>query len=164
MKSLTRSELSKRIDRLFQTCRRYDGAWKKGGVWYNKCVTSGKVLPITQIQAGHWIGRSARPLRWDPINCHPQSAGDNLYKGGDPVAYSKWIIETYGIDTFNLYTDKYERWKQGKIPPFKMNELKDIYDHWLKEGRALEKKVGPLFPKSWVPFGPEFEELPQDME
>ena len=36
------------------------------------------------------------------------------------------------------------------------SEIRDIYDELLKEGRELEKKVGSLFPKSWVSFGPDF--------
>lgn len=153
---MTRQELIKRIDRLFQACRRYDGARKKGGVWYNKCVTSGMVLPMSKIQAGHFIPRGCYATRWDPTNCNPQSAHDNLYKSGAYIEYSKWYIDKYGMDAYERILEKYNQHKQGKIPPYTMQELRDLHDHWLKEGRKLEKKVGPLFPKTWKPFGPDF--------
>lgn len=156
-KNLTRSQLIKRIDRLFQTVRRYDGAWKKNGMWYNKCVTSGMALPMSKIQAGHWIPRAVYATRWDPTNCNPQSAHDNLYKNGAYIEYSHWYIQKYGQDKYEQMIATYERHKQGKIPAFKMSELKEIHDKWLAEGRKLERKTGlELFPKSWSPFGPDF--------
>lgn len=156
MKKISRSELIKRIDRLFQACRRYDGAWKKGGKWYNRCVTSGMVLPIEKIQAGHWIPRGCYATRWDPTNCNPQSAHDNLYKSGAYIEYSHWYIEKYGMEKYEQMIQTYNLHKQGKIPAYKMDELRNLYDYWLHEGRELEKKVGPLFPKTWDYFGPEF--------
>ena len=156
MKTLKRQELIKRIDRLFQACRRYDGAWKKHGKWYNRCVTSGKVLPIEQIQAGHWIPRGCYATRWEPTNCNPQSAHDNLYKSGAYIEYSHWYIEKYGMEQYEQMIQIYNLHKQEKIPAFKMSELREKYDYWLEKGRELEKKVGALFPKSWVSFGPDF--------
>lgn len=153
---LTRSELIKRIDRLFQACRRYDGAWKKGGKWYNRCVTSGMVLPIEKIQAGHWIPRGCYATRWDPTNCNPQSAHDNLYKSGAYIEYSHWYIEKYGMEKYEQMIQTYNLHKQGKIPAYKMDELRELYDYWLKKGRELEKKTGPMFPKTWGTFGPDF--------
>lgn len=160
MKSLTRSELIKRIDRLFQTCRRYDGAWKKNGIWYNKCVTSGQTLPLTKMDAGHWIPRGCYATRWNPTNCNPQSKHDNCFRNGAYIEYSNWYLKTYGKEKYEQMIDTYERHKQGKIPPFKMPELKRIYDEWLEEGRKLEKKTGlELFPKSWQPFGEDYIEI-----
>ena len=151
MKKLSRKELIKRIDRLFQACRRFDGAKKKGGIWYNKCITSGQVLPMSKIQAGHWIPRGCYATRWDPTNCNPQSAHDNLYKGGAYIEYSKWYLDKYGLEKYNQMIETYTLHKQGKIPAFSIQELRDIYNKWLKEGRKLEEKVGSLFPKSWTP-------------
>lgn len=156
MKTLSRQELIKRIDRCFQTCRRYDGAWKKNGEWYNKCVTSGMILPISKIQAGHWIPRGCYATRWEPTNCNPQSAHDNLYKNGAYIEYSHWYLNKYGKEQYEKMIDTYERHKQGKIPAFKMDELREIYDKWLRECRKLEQKIGPTIPKSWVSFGPDF--------
>ena len=150
MKKISRSELIKRIDKCFQSCRRYDGAFLKNGEWYNTCVTSGMVLPMSKIQAGHFIPRGCYATRWNPTNCNPQSAHDNLYKSGAYIEYSHWYLEKYGREKYEELIATYERHKTGKIPAFKMNELKEIYNKWLKEGRELEKKIGPLFPKSWT--------------
>lgn len=150
---LTRSELVKRIDRCFQVCRRWDGARKKGGQWYNKCVTSGMVLPIEKIQAGHWLPRQCYATRWDPTNCNPQSAHDNCFKNGAYIEYSHWYIHTYGQEKYEQMIDTYNRHKAGKIPAFKMDELRALHDKWLAEARVTEKRVGKdLLPKSWQPL------------
>lgn len=157
---LTRSDIIKRLDKLRQTCARYDGAKKIKGEWVNTCVTCGKRLPCDKLQGGHFIVRGCHALRWDEKNVSPQCAGCNMFRNGAYIQYSQWFIKRYGLDTFNKYVDTYERWKQGKIPPFKMPELKQIYDEWLEEGRKLEKKTGlELFPKSWQPFGEDYIEI-----
>ena len=50
-----------------------------------------------------------------------------------------------------MYVDKHKAWQQGKIPPLKIGEIREAYNYWLAQGRELEKKVGPLFPKGWKP-------------
>lgn len=161
MKTLTRSELIKRIDRCFQVARRWDGAFKKGGKWYNKCVTSGQTLPIELCDAGHYISRQCYATRWLPINCHCQSKRDNGFRNGAYIEYTHFIIKTYGMETYEYLLDLYTKHKAGKIPAFKMNELRELHDKWLAEARATEKRIGRnLIPKSWQPFGPEFIETP----
>lgn len=151
MKKLTRKELTNRLDRLRQTCARYEGAVKSKGEWVNQCVTCGKVHPCNKQTGGHFIVRGCYPLRWDEKNVHCQCNGCNMFRNGAYIEYSQWFIDKYGKDTFDQYVEKYRGWKTGKIPPFSIQELRDFYNHWLKEGRALENKVGSLFPKSWAP-------------
>lgn len=162
MKTLTRKELIKRCDRLRQTYARYEGAKKKKGEWVNTCVTCGIELPCNKTNGGHFIPRGCLPYRWDEKNVHCQCVRCNLYKNGAYIEYSLWFSKTYGQDTFKRYVEGYKAWQTGKVPAFKMNELKEIYDFWLKKGRELEKKVGPLFPKTWETFGPQFEEASPD--
>lgn len=153
---LDRKTLTKRCDKLRQTIARYEGAKKRGGIWINRCVTCDKPVPCDRANGGHMIPRSCYPLRWDKKNVHCQCVHCNLYKNGAYLEYSQWFINKYGQKTFDQYVNTYKSWQQGKIPPIKIDELRNIYDYWLSEGRKLEEKVGPLFPKTWVPFGPEF--------
>lgn len=53
----------------------------------------------------------------------------------------------------------YDLHKRGKIPALKISEIREKYDYWLKKGRELEQKIGPTFPASWKPVGPEFIEV-----
>lgn len=153
---LTRKELIKRLDRLRQTCARYEGAKKKKGVWYNTCVTCGAVLPCEKTNGGHFCPRACYPLRWDDKNVHCQCVRCNLYKNGAYIEYSQWFIDKYGQKVFDDYVNTYKDWQQGKLPSLKINELRELYDRWLKIGRELEEKIGPTFPASWKPEGPVF--------
>lgn len=153
---LDRKALISRLDKLRQTYARYDGAKKRGGIWLNHCVTCGRVLPCDKQNGGHFIPRGCQPLRWDKKNVNCQCPSCNLWKNGSYLEYSQWFIKKYGQEEFDKYVNLYRDWRIGKIRPYKMDELRGQYDYWLKKGRELEKKVGPLFPRTWVEFGPEF--------
>lgn len=148
---MDRRELTKRLDRLCQTCARYDGAKRRGSKWFNTCVTCGKKLPIEKLQGGHFIPRACYPFRWNDRNVHPQCISCNYYKNGAYVEYSQWFIKEYGEGSFNSYVDMYKSWQQGKLPALKIAEIREAYNYWLAKGRKLEQKTGPLFPKSWKP-------------
>lgn len=153
---LDRKTLIKRLDTLRQTYARYEGAKKKNGTWVNSCVSCGAVFPCDKMNGGHFISRACYPLRWDERNVHCQCVRCNLYRNGAYLEYSQWFIKKYGQKLFDQYVDKYKEWQTGKHPALKMDQLRVLYDDWLDKGRELEKKVGPLFPKSWEKTGPEF--------
>lgn len=153
---IDRKTLIKRCDRLRQTIARYEGARRKGGAWVNTCVTCGKTVLCDKANGGHFVGRACLPLRWDARNVHCQCVHCNLYQNGAYLEYSQWFIKKYGQKIFDQYIDTFREWKTGKISTLKIGEIRDIYDDLLTQGRALEKKVGQLFPKSWVSFGPDF--------
>lgn len=157
MKTITRSALIKRMDRLRQTIARYEGAYKKGGRWYNTCVTCGKEIECEKANGGHFLSRTCQLYRWDEKNVHCQCVGCNLYRNGAYIEYSQWFIKKYGQKVFDKYVNDFKRHKQGKIPPYKLDELKTIYDYWLLKGRELEKKTKlELFPKTWTYFGEQY--------
>lgn len=153
---LDRKALVKRLDKIRQTIARYEDARKKNGTWVNTCVTCGKLVACDKANGGHFIPRACQPLRWDEKNVHCQCVHCNLYKNGAYIEYSQWFIDKYGQKEFDNYVEKYRNWQQGKIPAYKMDELRELYDFWLEKGRELEEKVGPLFPKTWKSFGPDF--------
>ena len=157
---LDRKDLIKRCDKLRQTIARFEGARKRGGIWLNSCVTCGQVLRCDKANGGHFIPRGCMPLRWDEKNVHCQCVACNLWKNGSYIEYSQWFLKQYGEQIFDRYVDTYRKWRTGKIPALKIGELRLVYDRLLKQGRELEKKVGPLFPKTWDFFGPDFIEQP----
>ena len=153
---LARRELIKRLDKLRQTYARYEGAKKRNGEWWNNCVSCGSPVMCKKANGGHFCSRSCYPLRWDERNVHCQCVHCNLYKNGAYIEYSQWFIKKYGQETFDRYVNLYREWQVGNIPAVSMEELRNTYDHWLKKGRELEKKVGHLFPKTWKAEGPDF--------
>ena len=151
--NLKRKDMEKRLDKLAQTVSKWKGAWYRDGKWWNKCITCGRIVPMegkNAGQGGHFFPRGVKNLRWDKLNINCQDAYCNLYKNGAYIEYSKWFIETYGVDTFSEYMEKYESYKRGDFKGYKVGEVAEIYNYWLKKGRELEEKVGhQLFPKTW---------------
>ena len=81
MKSLT-----KKLDLVFsQYIRKRD---------YGKpCISCGRRGPL---QAGHWIKRQHRSVRWDEHNCHGQCVRCNLWLHGNDGAYALALVDKYG--------------------------------------------------------------------
>lgn len=97
-KKLSLSALEKKLDRIFSDLVRRKAADPYGKV---QCVTCGKSMHWKESHAGHFIKRQHRSLRWNPLNCHPQCSGCNVFRGGQQDEYSAYVIKRYGIDIFN---------------------------------------------------------------
>lgn len=61
-----------------------------------KCCTCGK----PGNQAGHFVSRTHKRVRWEPKNVHLQCSYCNCYQHGAQDQYSAFIINKYGFDTF----------------------------------------------------------------
>lgn len=86
-------KLIKKADIIFSKfIRNRDAEELKG-----KCCTCGD--PASQ--AGHFIKRSWKKIRFHPQNVHAQCARCNHYLDGNEAEYSRFIIERYGLETFN---------------------------------------------------------------
>lgn len=78
---------------------------------------------------------------------------DNRFNPDHLAGYSAWIIKKYGKNRIQELVDIKSKWKDGKIKPFKIDELKKIYNDNLKEVRKIEKKWNiQLIPKSRKPL------------
>jgi hypothetical protein len=93
-KLLPLPSLIKKADRIFHKWIRERDAVDLNG----KCCTCGK--PGTD--AGHFVKATHKRVRWNPKNVHLQCRYCNSYLGGNEAEYSKFIIEKYGLETFNL--------------------------------------------------------------
>ncbi len=66
------------------------------GDGYCACYTCGKVLPIGEIDAGHYISRRFYATRYELDNIRPQCTGCNKYRGGEPVKFRMRLVEEIG--------------------------------------------------------------------
>lgn len=91
-RKIKRSTLVHKLDAVFSEWVRVSHA-KAGLV---ACFTCSKILPIKQIQNGHYVTRAVRSLRWDERNCRPQCFGDNVMHGGQPITFRENLIKELG--------------------------------------------------------------------
>lgn len=74
------------------------------GNGYARCYTCGKVLPLSQLQNGHFIKRQYYSHRWDIRNCRPQCAGCNNkdWGNGEQAVFYSNLAKEYGNEEVEL--------------------------------------------------------------
>lgn len=65
---------------------------------YAKCVTCGRVLPVSQMDGGHYIPRWYKHSELDHRNVHAQCRRCNRFLLGDLITYREWMVKEYGED------------------------------------------------------------------
>lgn len=148
---LTRKDYEKRLDLLVSVITRYSNAQLIRGVHYNTCITSGRFLPVSELDCGHFVGRANRHLRWDLRNTHPQSKRDNRFLDGNLHRYTLKMIELYGQETVEDMLRLDDEWKTGQLKPLSMPQLKTLYDQIIEIAIEVETKQNiNKIPKKWI--------------
>jgi hypothetical protein len=97
-----------------------------------KCISSGKILPVSQMNAGHYHSAGHNEaIRWDERNVNGQSIQDNLFLHGNFGGYTKGMLEKYGqkvIDELDI-----KRHNKSKMARFEVSYLIQEYKKKLKE-------------------------------
>jgi hypothetical protein len=118
LKSL--SSLENKLDRVFSTYIRKRDADEGGTV---SCVTCGRLMFWKEAHCGHFIKRQHRSVRWDERNAAVQCPRDNAYMGGRQDDFSRYIIQRYGIKTYDeLMSLKYRTVKHTRADLLNMIE------------------------------------------
>jgi hypothetical protein len=128
-KSKSIQQLKKIADRWFSLYIRY--YYSKDG--YVKCFTCDKVLPIKEIDNGHFVSRTNGNLRYHTKNCRPQCRWCNRYREGMKDEFAVRLErETPGIlEELNLY-------KNMPATPFNWLDLKNMIEEFKKKVKKLE--------------------------
>jgi 5-methylcytosine-specific restriction endonuclease McrA len=120
LKSL--SSLENKLDRVFSTYIRKRDADEGGTI---ACVTCGRLLHWQECDAGHFVKRQHRSLRWHEANAAPQCKKCNRFQGGRQDDFAKHIIERYGKSTFDdLMAKKYE------VKKFSRADLQEMIERY----------------------------------
>lgn len=105
---------------------------------YCTCVTCGVKKPWEEMQAGHFIpGRTNSVLFVEEI-IHPQCPSCNIFKGGNYVEYTIYMIDMYGRDKVDEF-----RQLKNQTKKITITELEDMYHEYetkIKELRNVREK------------------------
>ena len=93
----TYAALKKQLDRVFSEWTRRRLADSRGMV---RCVSCGTVKHWKEQQCGHFVTRARLATRWEPQNTAPQCVGCNMFKQGNAIGYSRWLLNRYGQSIF----------------------------------------------------------------
>ena len=90
-----KTNLKAKLDKVFSLyIRARDSAPYQGK--YFKCISCGKILPISQADCGHYINRRHMATRFSEINCHAQCRSCNRFDEGNIMEYRKTLVQIYG--------------------------------------------------------------------
>lgn len=102
LKSKTYQQLVKILDKQVSIYVRKTNQFAGG---YCACYTCGKMLPINEIDAGHYISRRFYATRYELDNIRPQCPGCNKYRGGEPVKFRMRLVEELGEERVKQLED-----------------------------------------------------------
>lgn len=119
-------KLVKKLDKIFSKWVRFKDA-KKG---YVKCITCGKIEPPEDCDAGHYISREVKALRWDERNVHPQCRQCNRFKEGRKDEYALALQRLYGKDILEELNK--EKWMPFRLDSLVLQEMIKDYKNKLK--------------------------------
>jgi hypothetical protein len=110
----------------------------------HNCISSGRPYK-TNDQAGHYYSVGAYPsLRFNLHNIYSQSVADNLYKSGNPIGFTKGLIDVFGADWLKLVTKLPEVYREMKLDKedlkefiFKAKEFLKIVKEYKTENQIL---------------------------
>ena len=107
------------------------------------CISSGRY--VTDGQAGHYLPTSGHPeLRFDPRNCHLQSAGDNLGEKWSSKR-RRQVVEGYESGLRERYGQKLLDWLHGphKAKHYTCDDLRALRKEFIAEIKYIEENGSP---------------------
>ena len=129
------ASLQLKLDNLFQTWVRKSEADEGGTV---SCVTCGKLMHWTGdgAQAGHFVKRQHKGVRYDKRNVHTQCVYCNKYLSGNDGAYAVYIIDRYGREVH----DELVSWKH-KEHKYYRSDYEQLIEKYQELNRELDKRL-----------------------
>ena len=107
MMSWTIGKIDKELRPVFSLAIRLAWAWEENGQYYNTCYTTKQVFLVSELQAGHWIGRTCKTWKYHVDNVKPQCYTANMKHMGNGMSleFEKYLKEE-GIDTSYMVDNK----------------------------------------------------------
>ena len=133
-KALNRSQLTKKLDKVFSQFIRLEGA---DNSWVS-CVTCGSKHYWKEIHAGHFITRGCRTTRWDEMNVHPQCCGCNTYRFGEQAKMLLYIESNFGRSEVDRIMQLEKDYKSGNYIKLSLPEMREKIEYYKEQVKALE--------------------------
>ena len=65
---------------------------------YFRCISCGRILPVSEADAGHYIGRGNMALRWESSNVWSECKACNRFDSSHLIGYRKNLIIKFGTE------------------------------------------------------------------
>ena len=102
-----------------------------------RCCSCGKMFHYKSGDAGHYVNRKHKSLRFSEINVHGQCISCNRFSEGNITGYTLFMIEQYGQEIIKkLEIAKKQTVKFGQL------EIKATSDFYRNKAKELAKLKG----------------------
>lgn len=127
-------DLVKRLDKVFALYIRLRDVMPSG---YGKCISCGRIVPFSELDCGHFHGRTHMATRFEEDNCHAECKGCNRFSADHLIKYRDNLITKIGMgryDRLNLLAHSQKHWLDF--------ELQEKIAHYTKEVKRLSAEKG----------------------
>lgn len=119
------ADLKKKLDRVFSQYIRLRDMLP--GTTLFRCISCGKVYPISNADCGHYINRKHMSTRFSEVNCNAQCRQCNRFDEGNMSGYRLGLVKMYGeTRVAYLEAQKYE------IRKYSDYEYEELIKHYKK--------------------------------
>lgn len=113
-----------RLDRIFSLYIRLRDSSEYGHRYF-KCISCGRVLPISKADAGHYMSRRHQSTRFDEDNVHAECSYDNRFNAEHLDGFRDNLIKKIGRKRFDMLRIKANGTKH--YSDFELKELIKYY-------------------------------------
>lgn len=128
------STLVNKLDKVFSQYIRLRDAMPSG---YFVCISCGRVLPISQADAGHYHSRRHMSTRFDENNVNAECKACNRFSADHIIGYTNNLIKKIGLQQFQLLEIKAHQTKKWSC-----FELEALIKHYQEEVKRLQEEKG----------------------
>ncbi|MBD3180755.1 recombinase [Candidatus Poribacteria bacterium] len=121
--------LIRELDRVFSIYIRLRDTNENGA---GRCISCNNPVSYSKMNAGHYISRNIKCIRWSEVNVNGQCVRCNMFYEGNIPGYREGMIKKYGQQTLNDL--ELARHKTQKISRFELYTMIGLYK---KEARKL---------------------------
>lgn len=132
--SRRKPDLVKRLDKVFALYIRLRDVMPSG---YGKCISCGRIKPFSELDCGHFHGRTHMGTRFEEDNCHAECSFCNRMSSDHLIKYRDNLIQKIGIGRYerlNLLASSPKHWMDF--------ELQEKIDYYRKEVKRLSSEKG----------------------
>ena len=128
------STLVRKLDKVFSRYIRLRDAMPGG---MTRCISCGKIKPVSSMDCGHFYSRTHMSTRFDEDNCNSECSACNRFSADHLIGYRENLIKKIGVQRFKLLEVKAHETKKWSC-----FELEQLIKYYKALGDKLSEEKG----------------------
>lgn len=102
-----------------------------------RCISCGKIYPVTYADCGHYINRQHMSTRYSEMNCNAQCRKCNRFDEGNMSGYRQGLVKKYGEQRVVLLEAT-----KNAVRKYSDTEYEALIAHYKQEVSRILKERG----------------------